>query len=197
MRTAKLLPVLALAFVSCASLAAAEDNLVTNASFEERGKGWNLATFSTMSAPDAWWVHSGTSGALTLCSGAGCLDRVGAGSFISQSLLTTPGEQYDLSFWTGAGKAAGEFAVYWNGVRIDEQFVSPYSSQQVTYASLLASSTRTVLEIHGRNDGSYLWLDDVGVKSSVVSMVPEPVTYLMLLAGLGLLGVARACRNRQ
>jgi hypothetical protein len=196
MRTATLLPVLALAFAASGALAAPEDNLVTNGSFEQRSAGWNLGTFTTLSAQNAAWGHSGTSAAVTICVGASCLDRYGAGSFVSQQLLTTPGQQYDLSFWTGVGEGVGEFAVYWNGVRIGDQLVSPYSSQQVSYASLLATSSQTVLEIHGRNDGSYLWLDDIGVGSSVISMVPEPGTYLMLLAGLGLTGFARGRRNR-
>jgi hypothetical protein len=74
------------------------------------------------------------------------------------------------------------------------------------YNKLTAGSTAATLEIHGRNDASIISFDDISLVRSVlpaadtrpagtVGMVPEPFGFMMMAAGLALVGVALR-RNR-
>jgi hypothetical protein len=181
LRTALIAAMLATA----STVAMAEpQNLVKNPSFDAGHDDWIYNGFvRTTSGPDLARM-------LTLCVGAHCLDTPGAGAFLGQQITTTPGELYDLSFWTGTGTGPGEFSVYWNGLLVDDQPLATSSTLQHSYTSLLATSDTAYLEIHGRDDPAHMWVDDVSVVQHVVSTVPEPQTYAMLLSGLLFAGLA-------
>jgi hypothetical protein len=168
----------------CTAAAAAPQNLVKNASFEDGTTDWSVHSFR--SASDG----IGITRMLTYCIGAGCADTPGSGAFLGQQMTTTPGGLYDLSFWTGTGWGPGEFSVYWNGLLIDDQPLEASTVLQHSYTSLLATSDTAYLEIHGRSDPAYVWVDDVSVVTHVVNAVPEPQTYAMLLSGLLFAGLA-------
>jgi hypothetical protein len=60
-----------------------------------------------------------------------------------------------------------------------------------------ADSSSLVLTLKSRNDASWNYFDNIRV-SAPVAAVPEPETYAMLLAGLGLMGaIARRRKAKQ
>lgn len=180
------------AALSSVALSAGAVNLVQNPAFDDGGFGWqsNSFQFGTVGAV----YKSGPGEARSGCVGAACLTTFGAGSFLRQWLPTVVGETYDLSFLARSYSGVGEYAVFWDGVLIDDRVVANGAMVSESYASLAVSSANTVLEIHGRNDPDYIYFDNFVVQQSVlpnspnvVGNVPEPMSWLMLLAGIGLL----------
>ena len=97
-----------------------------------------------------------------------------AGSYdaIQQALSTTPGQFYTLTFWlnTSFNHSNADFRVFWNGtmiyddpagVDIAHQF--PYT--QLSFGSLQATGSSTVLKFDGYNVPSGDYLDDIAVDS--------------------------------
>jgi hypothetical protein len=172
-----------LSAASAASVAEPQ-NLVKNPGFEDGLSDWTFHGFERSSS------GLNQTRMLTLCVGARCVNTPGSGAFMGQTISTTSGELYDLSFWTGAATGPGEFSVYWNGLLIDDQPLAMSTISQHSYTSLLATSDTAYLEIHGRDDPAHMWVDDVSVVQHVVNAVPEPQTYAMLLSGLLFAGLA-------
>jgi hypothetical protein len=131
--------------------------------------------------------HSGTNAFFFAGTTAGSYDA------IQQALSTTPGQFYTLTFWlnTSFNHSDADFQVFWNGtmiyddpagVDIAHQF--PYT--QLSFGSLQATGSSTVLEFDGYNVPSGDYLDDIAVDSAVAS-VPEPASWVLICAGALLL----------
>src|SRR3984893_17648987 len=92
-------------------------NLVANCGFETGLSGWTLVnstcpfTGADMSNP-----HTGMWEAYF---GAFC---VGSYDSIEQTIATTAGQSYQLSFWLQTGSSPRDFQVYWNGTLISPTF---------------------------------------------------------------------------
>jgi hypothetical protein len=197
--TTKIAAATAALLLICAN-ASASPNLVTNGSFEDGPAGWTMNMGLGNYGPTI--AHSGDFAAATGCVGPGCTSSLGSGSFFGQSVATTAGELYDLSFWVGenTGPTSG-LSVFWNGAKIAD-ILNPANRAlganmvQFTFAGLAATGSATAFEIHGRQDPGAIYFDDVSVTAAAVAAVPEPGTLATVLAGLGLLG-ARLRRNRR
>ena len=114
---------------------------------------------------------------------------------ISQTLTTTPGAFYDVSFY-----------LKYNGSQTDASFVAQFDNTTLLslsgtygdgiyaqYSSLVqASGSSTTLSFAGYNQGAYYFLDDISVSQVAV---PEPSTWAML--GLGAVGAGVVLRRRQ
>jgi hypothetical protein len=168
-------------------------NIVQNPGFESGTANWTFSGWNTTSSP----VHSGTQSADTGCVGSACVVP-GSGAFISQSLGTVTGQNYDLSFWvTESGGPTSEILVRWNGSTVAD-ILNPNNNgannwRQLSFTNLAATSTSTLLEVYGRQDPAGIYVDDFIVDSSVASTVPEPGTFL--LAGLALAAVSTLRRR--
>jgi Viral BACON domain len=118
------------------------------------------------------YVHSGTYGAE--------LGPAGTLGYLSQTLSTTPGGVYSLSFWV-INPLAGtpnEFVASWNGSNVVD-LVNLGATGWVNYQYFVqASSASTMIQFGFRNDPYYLGLDDVSVTS-----VPPPVLQSVNVAG--------------
>jgi hypothetical protein len=190
-----LVPVLVAAVLGLTSMAHA--NLITNPGFETGDfTGWtqfgNVGFTFVDGSP-----HSGSS--------AAWLGPVGSLGFLSQTLATTPGVRYNLSFFLQSdGATPNQFQVTWNGsVSFDQTNLAAFGYREGNFLgltdgpflNLLATSTTTPLVFAFRNDPGFFQLDDV-----VVNATPEPTTLILLgttIAGIGLARLRRRRRKQQ
>jgi PEP-CTERM motif len=177
----------------------ASANIVADPSFEANDGSWR----ATMDIGAADFANSGHNAASTGCIGHDCVGTSGAGAYIQQTLATTAAQTYDLSFWVGeTGGSTGdfrvlpttsEFTVFWNGHLVAD-IVNPANNTlpagpfvQYRFSGLLATGGSTVLEVHGRQDPSFIFFDDFAVNASV-GAVPEPSTWAMMILGFAGVG---------
>jgi hypothetical protein len=108
---------------------------------------------------------------------------------ISQSLSTTAGKTYDVTFsLLMASGAGGDFSASFGGTQI-LSLVNPGSDVWQTYSfDETATSSSTLLSFAGRDLPAYNELTGISVTS--IAAVPEPETYLLILVGAGMLGFA-------
>jgi hypothetical protein len=162
-------------------------NVVVNPGFETGDlTSWITSTWQVIDLNP----HSGTFGAVTLCSGPQCTDPADPlASFIAQSIATVAGGSYTLSFWlnTGAFPTEGsELKVLWAGQKVGD-FVNVDTGnayRQIVIPNLIAAASTTDLRFFGRQDPSVLYLDDIDVERVVQSGVPEPGTVVMALSAV-------------
>jgi endoglucanase len=178
------------AIALAAPAAMASPELVTNGDFSAGSTGWT----GTMTTSDFWGV-GGSNAMVTGCVGSSCVSTLGAGSFFGQTISTTAGATYDLSFLVGENTGpTSEFTVFWDGLMVADvinpanntvDFVTNPNMVIYTY-SLVATGASTAFEIHGRQDPSGISFDNISVTQSS-GEVPEPGS--MMLIGAGLLGL--------
>ena len=189
-----------------ASLAAgglAHANLLTNGSFE-------LGTF----IPDPNDTQTFTAGATTMTGWTtvgNFVSRIGAtnpfllsaqdGSFfldltgyhtgtpfggVTQTVATTPGQQYELSFYLGS------YTARWGGPPVSilasaggtsQTFTDSASTRSSTWTretlAFTATGSSTLITLTGAAGVQYIGLDNVSLNP-----VPEPSTWVMLLIGV-------------
>ena len=182
--------------------APAQAELVTNGGFETGSfSGWNIGSpgdLKVVEATDstnynAYPPHSGTYCAKFASSGV-------ADDVLTQTLPTTAGSMYDISFWLAnddQGVAPlNDFKVAFGGNRLldlENSGDSAYTHYQFTE---VASGSLAALTFSGRQPPGAFYLDDISVTAA--SPVPEAssVVSLGLLLLLGLGGVAVSRRRK-
>lgn len=174
-------------------LAHAGSNLVTNGSFETGDfTGWTLSGDTTFTGvcdastcPGAFVPEDGNYAAY--------FGPVGDTATISQTIATTPGDEYSLSFYLAnpVGGTPNYFSVtFGNSSFSFTNFGVAFGWQQFTLTTM-ATTDQTPLSFTFRNDPSYWFLDNVTVQQSG-GTVPEPGTLVLFGSGaLGLAGIAR------
>jgi hypothetical protein len=175
-----------------ASTNLARANLITNPGFETGNfNGWIQFGNVGFTGVDAGLPHSGIF--------AASLGPVGSLGFLSQTLATTPGQRYDLSFFLQSdGLISNQFQVFWNGSLIFEavnlaafDYIDFNSLLPDRFQNLLATSVTTPLVFGFRDDPGFLHLDDVAVNAT-----PEPTTLILLGTTMAGLGFARWRRRK-
>lgn len=199
----KIVKTLLAAAVSLAAFGAQANELVTNGSFESITGSNPVGGYRVVNAGAtdiSGWTVGGTSvdiinGAYGAISGNSIdmLGSPGPGS-LSQTLSTVVGQTYVLSFdvsYNGGSykdigvSPAGGAQTFFTGA-------SPFNHYTLQYTATSASTQLAFFSTGGANYSGAV-LDNVSVAA-----VPEPETYAMLLAGLGLMGgIARRRRNKQ
>ena len=187
----------AIALASIPGTATAAGNLVVNGSFElglndSPGIAWLTDIPGWTGMPDIE-VRSKIEGVAQDGLYFVELDT-SANSSMYQMLDTVAGQAYNLSFWfaprTGVASNSNNIDVFWNGAMVDGvtsdggAYGDPVSWTHYTY-TVFGTGGQVALRFAagGNSDTVGGSLDNVSVTA-----VPEPETYAMLLAGLGMMG---------
>lgn len=194
------------AFAALAPMSHAAD-LITNGGFEDSVFAGTFTTYGTGGGLSGWTIESGTVDLINSywqpALGHYSLDLNGnSAAVISQSFATVVGQTYNVSFsMAGNTDGGGAVKAITVGAGGDHAFSFDASGKShgdmgwVTKSfSFVADSSTSTLRFTGSPSNTYYGaaLDNV----SVTAAVPEPETYAMLIAGLGLLGFA-ARRKQQ
>jgi hypothetical protein len=105
---------------------------------------------------------------------------------LSQTISTTAGQHYTLSFWreVDGGGPTELLNVYWDGNQIFSE-TNPGARPYEQFSFDVVGTGSDTLLFQCANDPSYTYLDDVSLNPSITA-APEP-------ASLALLGIAGVC----
>lgn len=176
--------------VCATSSLAFSDNLLSNPGFETGDfTDWTLTgntDFAGVSSSfDGFSPLAGTYFAF--------LGPVGSDGFISQTVATTPGTDYTISWYLGSdGSIPNDFSVTFDGIQVfSAANLASTAGQYIHYSvSAPTADAFTTVTFGFRNDPGYLALDNTSV-----STVPEPSGIFLLGAGWACLAALRGLRH--
>ncbi|MEH2107607.1 PEP-CTERM sorting domain-containing protein [Nostoc sp.] len=115
-------------------------------------------------------------------------------AYISQSLATTIGSNYNLSFFLGTDEDSSQvdniFQAFVDGNQVFDKINTinvagnPFTQYDLDF---VATTSSTELKLGGRSSYGFLYLDNVSVKPLTIT-VPEPSTIGGIVLTAGLLG---------
>jgi hypothetical protein len=189
-RPSVLAALLAVAAGMSMGLPQARADLIVNGGFETGDfTGWTTGANSFSQYIVTSPVHSGNHAA-----------QIAGYSFdpdtLSQTVTTTPGQTYDLSFWrdVAGGGPTELFDVYWDGNQVFSELNPGAQPYQQFSVNVVGTGSDTVL-FKVANDPSYTYLDDVSL-TPLAAAAPEP-SNLFFGAIAGLAGIGYAWRRRR
>ncbi|MRW89992.1 PEP-CTERM sorting domain-containing protein [Duganella sp. FT80W] len=202
MKAIKLLQTIAIAtlLASGAAQAATTVELLNNGSFEantQAANSWHIYNSLTGWSAGTYGVELRNNVAGTAADGVNFVELdTTANSSITQSVNTVLGKTYTLTFEyenrSGVSISSQGLQVLWGGTVVGS-VNNAANWTTVTYTLIGNGSTEALtFKAIGTSDSYGTSLDKV----SLTTAVPEPETYAMLLAGLGLMGfIARRRRK--
>jgi hypothetical protein len=195
----------ALLLVGVSALAAPAHAQVVNGGFEDADfTGWTLSGNAdyTSNNPNTFVFGDPHSG-----DDAAWLGPVGSDGFLSQTLATTPGTAYTVSYWLAVDSADGaptpnDFSATFGGQAlfsgIDLAATDGNADPAADYTeytfSTVAAGPSSVLQFGFRDDTSEFRLDDVSITPAAVPEASTTISFGLLLA-LG--SSAAALRTRR
>jgi uncharacterized repeat protein (TIGR03803 family) len=120
---------------------------------------WTVSGYAAISTA-ANYRHSGAYGAQ--------LSASGSLGYLAQTLSTTPGAVYSISFWmhNPTSHTNNAFLVSWNGNVLLDLTNMPVTGWTNIQLRVTATAGTSVLQFGYRNDTAYFGLDDVSVSSA-------------------------------
>ena len=133
-------------------------NLVTNGSFEtDNFSGWTLGGNDT--SGQMYINGQAESGSF-----AAALGSMGSDGTLNQTLQTTAGQQYTLSFWlANNGSGPNDITAKWNGASVLALTNAPAQGYTEYTFTVTATGSTSTLEFDARQDPSHWSLDNVSV----------------------------------
>jgi hypothetical protein len=197
------------AFAACITLVAerAEANLIMNGSFESGtfvndgfgtdsfGPGPTTITGWSAVGRQVSWIQTPNPWVLSAQDGTHFLDLTGYNTGapfggVTQNIVTTIGQQYDLSFYLGS------YTQRWGGPPVSILAGAGTTNQTFTVSTpstastwtpfsmyFTANSASTTITLTGAAGSEYIGLDNVSV--DLASAVPEPESWALMVLGLG------------
>lgn len=213
-----LLPLLVAASLTLAVPAANASNLLVNGSFETPSiAGASYVFYATGSTAITGWTAVGPGETqltrtefLPAADGMQWVDLTGNIGYdkglLSDAVVTTPGQLYTLSFDLGDYQLAGfqdsTVAVRINGgaaTLFNNVYQSGVMDWERRSMSWLADASTAQISIIGVQNGSLSNAYGIGLDNVVFELapVPEPGTYVLMLAGVAAIGLLRRpqCRT--
>ena len=113
---------------------------------------------------------------------------------LSQTIATTVGQTYDLSFsrFQAGGQPPISLTVTWDGTPVFSE-VNPGAQPYQTFSFQVVGTGSDTLVFTSANDKAFTYLDDVSVNA--VNAVPLPSTLVMSSIMFGMVGVAWSYRR--
>ena len=138
-------------------------NLVVNGNFAtDSFSGWTLGGnyTSTTYGPEIF-IDTNAQGGSTYAAGMGSVSSDGT---LSQTIATTPGQTYTLSFWLdNEASGSNDFTAIWNGqTLLSLSNADAFGYTQYTY-TVTATSSSTTLEFSAANGPSQWDLDNISL----------------------------------
>lgn len=159
-------------------------NLIRNAGFESGDlKDWDLSGNQSFSGVSGFEPMAGAFAAF--------LGPSGTSGSLAQTLATSAGDQYEISFWLRNEIDGGNvFQVSFDGMPLllDLRAQAAFAFRRYSFVRTATSSAAT-LRFTYRHDPSYWHLDEISV-TRLGAAIPEPATWATMIGGLGLVGAA-------
>lgn len=177
------------------STPAAAVNLVSNPSFETGDfTGWEQVNDTSFTFVTDEVVAGGPTDGIYHAA-FGPTDPGGGG--IIQNLATIAGATYTLTFdIANLGGPPNAFGLFWDGGFVSIDFdLDPFDYVSVS-TELVASGALTDIGFIFYHAPSFYLLDNISVEA-VAGGIPEPATWMMMIAGFGFVGATARRRRRQ
>ena len=144
-------------------------NVVTNGDFATGDfSGWTLGGNNT--GPQVYVNSQAESGQY-----AAALGSVGSDGTLSQTLQTTAGQQYSLTFWlANNGSGPDDFTAKWNGATVLALTNAPAQGYTEYTFTVTATGSTSTLEFDARQDPSHWNLDNISVTANGTSSTTAP-----------------------
>jgi hypothetical protein len=168
----------------------AQANVVQNPGFEAGDlTDWTLTNnLNTGVGGTSFYAHSGTYGLF--------FGNVGSDAILSQTLSTSAGTAYSISFWLDMDpRTPNDVNLSFGGTQVFSATNIPATGWTEFFATGTASSNSTLLSFGLRDDPAYSGLDDISV-TPITAAVPEPSTWAMMILGFAGVGFM-AYRRKQ
>ena len=150
-------------------------NLVTNGSFEtDNFTGWTLGGnyTSTTYGPEIFITPDAESGQY-----AAALGSMNSDGTLSQTLQTTAGQQYTVSFWlANEGAGPNNFTASWNGAALTTLTNAPAQNYTEYSFTVTATGSTSTLEFAAEQNPSQWDLDNVSVTIDAAAPPPPVIT---------------------